>query len=80
MNYIAKQDGFIGGFRRKKGEVFAHEGKPGTWMELVKDHTKDKTPVKEVDKAGKSKHKDTEPQTFSEMAHRDGAELGPKGK
>lgn len=75
MNYIAKEDGFIGGFRRKKGEAFTHEGAPGKWMELVNDQTPNKD-----EKTTKGKRKEAEPETFSEMAHRDGAELAPKGK
>jgi hypothetical protein len=69
MNYIAKQDGFIGGFRCRKGDIFAYEGKPGKWMEPVKDQEL----VKE--RTAKEKGKKTEPQTFSELAHQDSVAL-----
>ena len=77
MNYIAKKDGFIGGFRRRKGDVFRHEGKPGKWMEPVKDQAKDHS-IEEVQKAQKTpkaKRKESEPQTFSELAHQDAEAL-----
>lgn len=71
MNYIAKKDGFIGGVLIRAGQPFTHEGKPGKWMEPAKDQA----PVKEAEKPVKAKRKPSaEPQTFSEMAHLDGAD------
>lgn len=81
MNYIAKQDGFIGGFRRRKGQVFSYEGKPGKWMEPVNEQVKKHAPEEPkagttgAEKATKGKRKEAEPETFSEMAHRDGEAL-----
>ncbi len=75
MNYLAKEDGFVGGVRIRAGQTFAYEGKPGKWMEPVKDQKKDDKddePTK-----GKPKKAD-EPTTFSEIAKRDGKAQGHK--
>lgn len=70
MNYLAKEDGFVGGVRIRAGQVFAYEGKPGKWMEPVKDESEPAKPAK-----GK-KIKDEGPTTFSEIAKADGAAQG----
>jgi hypothetical protein len=71
MKYIAKSDGFIGGVRIRKGKAFDYEGKPGKWMEPAKDAVKEVEPEQVKPKR---KAKEAEPTTFSEMAHRDGAD------
>lgn len=69
MNYLAKEDGFVGGVRIRAGQTFAYEGKPGKWMEPV-NATQPAKPVKAKDAK--------EPTTFSEIAKQDGKAQGHK--
>jgi hypothetical protein len=77
MNYIAKSDGFVGGARIRKGQVFAYEGKPGKWMEPAPNQpvTAKQLPAKSP-KAEKTKA--AEPTTMSELAKRDSAAQAPR--
>lgn len=74
MNYLAKEDGFVGGVRIRAGQVFKYEGKPGKWMEPVKDEKL----ADKVDSKVNGKKKGDEPTTFSEIAKLDGKAQGSK--
>lgn len=76
MRVVATDTGFFDGVRRKAGTVFeVPEGVSAKWFEPVESAAKVVAPKSKAPKGAKA----NEPQTFSEISKKDGAEMPVMG-
>lgn len=76
MRVVATEVGFYDGARRKVGAIFeVPEGVTAKWFEPVESSAKVVAPKSKAPKGAKA----NEPQTFSEISKKDGAEMPVMG-